>query len=117
MTPIDRHVGGRLRALRERRQIPLEALASRVGITAAQLGAHEAGEHMAAWTLCDLAANMGVPLAGFFIADQPREPAADELARFASRETTELLRAWRRLSPEMRRRALLVVQAVAGEES
>jgi transcriptional regulator with XRE-family HTH domain len=41
--PIDRHVGERLRAIRERKALSLEELATLVGITAAQLAAHEAG--------------------------------------------------------------------------
>jgi transcriptional regulator with XRE-family HTH domain len=112
--PIDRHVGERVRALREHRRLSLEELASRVGVTPAQLGAYESGERMAPRTLYALAEALSVPLARFFIADQSLEqPVADELARFASPETTELLRAWQRLAVDARRRALVVVRAVA----
>jgi transcriptional regulator with XRE-family HTH domain len=115
--PIDRHIGGRVRAFRERRQLSLEALASRVGLTDKQLGAYESGERMRAWTLYALTAALDVPLARIFAVDQPPAPPVDELARFASSETTQLLQAWRRLDPGAQRRALLAVQAVAGAET
>jgi transcriptional regulator with XRE-family HTH domain len=114
--PIDCYIGERVRAFRERQGLSLEVLASRVvGMTPTQLGAYESGERIAPRTLYALAQTLDVPLALFFAADLPREQPVDELAPFASPETTELLRVWQRLAVDARRRALLVVQAVAGK--
>jgi transcriptional regulator with XRE-family HTH domain len=112
--PIDRHLGERLRTFRARRGMSLEDLAGRVGVTAAQLAAHEAGERMRPQVLYSAARALSVPLAAFF--DAAVEPLAwprGELAKFPPIETAALLAAWRRLDEAARRKALLVVQTVA----
>jgi transcriptional regulator with XRE-family HTH domain len=113
--PIDRHVGERLRAIRQSRGLSLAALADGTGIDAERLRAFEAGERIRPEVLYGLARTLNVLVAEFFIAAQPPEQPLDELAAFASPETAELLQVWRRLGPEARHRAITIVQAVAGE--
>jgi transcriptional regulator with XRE-family HTH domain len=114
--PIDRHVGERLRAIRASRQLSLQALADLTGIDAAQLRAFEAGERIKPEVLYGIAGTLNVLIAEFFVGTKPPEvQPLGELAAFASPETTELLRAWRRLDAEARHRAILAVQALAGE--
>jgi transcriptional regulator with XRE-family HTH domain len=112
---IDRHVGERLRAIRERQGLSLQALSDRVGIDVARLAAHEAGERIKPEALYAIARTLNVLIAEFFAATKPQDQLLDELAPFASSEKTELLRAWRRLDAEGRHRAITIVQAVAGE--
>jgi hypothetical protein len=88
-----------------------------VGIDAAQLRAHETGERMPPHVLYTLAQALNVLVAEFFSAvTKPLDPPVPELAVFALPETAELLQAWRRLDPQARHRAILAVQAVAGEQ-
>jgi transcriptional regulator with XRE-family HTH domain len=114
--PIDRHVGERLRTIRERRELSLQALAESTGIDAAQLRAFEAGERIRPEVLYGLAGTLNVLIAEFFSAvTKPQDLPLPDLAAFASPETAELLQAWRQLDPAARRKALLTVKAVAGE--
>jgi transcriptional regulator with XRE-family HTH domain len=114
--PIDRHVGERLRTIRERRGLSLQALAESTGIDAERLRVFEAGERIRPEVLYGLARTLNVLIAAFFVGTRPPEvQPLDELAAFASPETTELLQAWRRLNPAARHRAILAVQALAGE--
>jgi len=115
--PIDRHVGERLRTIRTSRQLSLQALADLTGIDAAQLRAFEAGERIRPEVLYGIARTLNVLIAEFFVGTEaPKEQPVDELAAFASPETTELLQAWRRLNAEARHRAVRVVQMIAGEQ-
>jgi transcriptional regulator with XRE-family HTH domain len=114
--PIDRHVGERLRTLRERRGLSMQALADLTGIDAERLRAFEAGERIRPEVLYGLAGTLNVLIAAFFVGTEPPQvQPLDELAAFASPETAELLRAWRQLDENGRRKALLTVKAVAGE--
>jgi transcriptional regulator with XRE-family HTH domain len=113
--PIDRHVGERLRAIRERRGLSLQALADGTGIEVARLRAFETGERMRPEVLYGIARTLNVLIAEFFaVTTPPEQQPLDELAAFASPETAELLRAWQRLDPEARHRVITIVQAVAG---
>jgi transcriptional regulator with XRE-family HTH domain len=112
--PIDKHVGERLSAIRERKGLSLEDLATQVGITANQLAAHEAGERLKPEVLYGLARTLNVLIAEFSVGTKPEEQPLDALSAFASPETTALLQAWRQLDPAARRKALQVVQMVAG---
>jgi transcriptional regulator with XRE-family HTH domain len=117
--PIDRHVGERLRAIRQSRHLSLAALSDSVGITEVQLAAHEAGERIKPEALYAIARTLNVLIAEFFVVtklqERPQEQPVDELADFPPIETAALLRVWRRLDAEGRHRAVLAVQAVAGE--
>ena len=113
--PIDRHVGEQLRAIRERQGLSVEALATRVGISAAQLAAHEAGERIKPEVLYAIARPLNVLIAAFFVGTQTPERLKDELADFPLMETAELLRTFGRLDEAARRKALRIVQMVAGE--
>jgi transcriptional regulator with XRE-family HTH domain len=112
--PIDKHVGERLRTIRERRGLSLQALEDITNIDAAQLQAFEAGERMRPELLYGIAQSLGVLIAEFFSVTKPLEQPQDELAGFPPIETAELLRAWRQLDREARRRAVQVVQMIAG---
>jgi transcriptional regulator with XRE-family HTH domain len=114
--PIDRHVGERLRAVRQSRGLSLTDLADRTGIDAERLRAFEAGERIRPEVLYAIARTLGVLVAAFFVGTEPPQvQPLDEMAAFASPETTELLQVWRRLDENGRRKALLTVKAVAGE--
>jgi transcriptional regulator with XRE-family HTH domain len=116
--PIDRHVGERLRAIRESRHLSLQAMADSMGIDVVRLRAFEAGERLKPEVLYGIAQALGVLIAEFFVATkapEPQDPPVDELAAFESPETTALLQVWRRLEPVDRHRAILAVRAVAGE--
>ena len=54
-------------------------------------------------------------IAAFFVGTQTPERLKDALADFPPIETAELLRTFRRLDEAARRKALRVVQMVAGE--
>jgi transcriptional regulator with XRE-family HTH domain len=116
--PIDRHVGERLRTIRERRGMSIDELATQVGITADQLAAHEAGEHLKPEVLYAIARSLRVLIAEFFIVIKPqahpRERPMDELADFPPFETARLLGVWRQLDEAAQRKALRVIQMVAG---
>jgi transcriptional regulator with XRE-family HTH domain len=110
--PIDRHVGERLRAIRERKALSLEE--------AAQLEAHEAGQRIRPEALYAIARALNVLIAEFFFAvtkpeEQPRHQPVDELADFPSIETARLLGIWRQLDEAAQRKALRHVRMVAGE--
>jgi transcriptional regulator with XRE-family HTH domain len=112
--PIDKHVGERLQTIRERKGLPIEELAAQLGIMADQLAAHEAGERIRPEMLYAIARTLNVLIAEFFVATKPQSELLDELAAFASQETTALLQAWRQLDPAAQRKALQVVQMIAG---
>jgi transcriptional regulator with XRE-family HTH domain len=117
--PIDRHVGERLRAIRQSQGMSLETLADSTRIGVARLAAHEAGERIKPEVLYAIARRLNVLIAEFFVGtkpqERPQEQPVDELADFPPTETAALLRAWRRLDAEGRHRAVLAVQAVAGK--
>ena len=112
--PIDRHVGERLRAIRERQGLSVEALATRVGIPAAQLAAHETGERIRPEALYAIARTLNVLIAEFFASTKTPERPKDELADFPPLETAALLRTLGRLDEAARRKALRIMQTVAG---
>jgi transcriptional regulator with XRE-family HTH domain len=117
--PIDRHVGERLRVIRQSHGMSLETLADSMGIDVARLAAHEAGERIKPEVLYAIARTLNVLIAEFFVVTKPQEQPptqlVDELADFPPSETAALLRVWRRLDAEGRHRAVLAVQAVAGK--
>ena len=97
----------------------VEGLATQVGITAARLAAHEAGEHIKPEMLYIVARTLRVLIAEFFIVikpqAEPREQPVDELADFPLLETERLLGVWRQLDEAAQRKALHIVRMVAGE--
>src|SRR5262249_2492783 len=117
--PIDRHVGKRLRAIRTSRGLSLQALADSTGIDEARLRAFEAGERIRPAGLYGLARTLTVLIAQFLVAERAEGPRLrnerDELADFPPIETARLLGVWRQLDPEAQRKALQVVQMIAGE--
>jgi transcriptional regulator with XRE-family HTH domain len=113
--PIDKHIGGRLHAIRQSRGMSLEALASSVGVGVVQLAAYEAGERIKPELLYAIARSLHVLIAEFFAVTEVPERPKDELADFPLFETARLLGAWRQLDEVAQRKALHVVQLVAGE--
>jgi transcriptional regulator with XRE-family HTH domain len=117
--PIDRYVGERLRAIRERRGLSLQDLSDRMGIDVARLTAYEAGERIKPESLAAIARSLHVLIAEFFVVikphEAPRKQPVDELTDFPPLETERLLGVWRRLDEAAQRKALRLVQMVAGE--
>ena len=117
--PIDRYVGERLRANRERRGLSRQDLSDRMGIDVARLTAYEAGERIRPESLAAIARSLHVLIAEFFVVikphEAPREQPVDELADFPPIETARLLGVWRQLDEAAQRKALRLVQMVAGE--
>lgn len=74
LTLIDQHVGGRIAERRLAVGLSVESLAERVGVSAAQLRAYEAGQQRpAAAELLRLHEVLGVPTAYFFDGLAPDE--------------------------------------------
>ena len=64
---IDKHIGRRLRALREEREISLDALGTIIGVSYQQIQKYERGDNrMAAATLFAVALACATPVAWFF---------------------------------------------------
>jgi transcriptional regulator with XRE-family HTH domain len=92
-TPVDRHVGARLRERRITHGLSMQQLADQLGVTYQQLHKYERGiNHLAAGRLFEVARVLSVPISYFFegAADSgdatrrppgPRERLTLELAR------------------------------------
>ena len=64
---LDRHIGGRLRALRSERKLSLEAVAELINVSQQQVSRYELGQNrLSAAQLYYLARGLDVPVAWFF---------------------------------------------------
>jgi transcriptional regulator with XRE-family HTH domain len=133
-SPIDVHVGGRVRLRRTLMGMSQERLGEALGLTFQQVQKYERGvNRIGASRLFDLARVLDVPI-GFFFDDMPdgvggttgglpRRTAggfADQQDGFEDdtlhrRETLELVRAYYRLSERPRRRLLDLAKALEGD--
>lgn len=129
---IDAHVGRRVRLRRTMMGLSQEKLGQHLGLTFQQVQKYERGlNRIGASRLFDIAQTLDVPV-GFFFDDMPEEVAA--LAHrqqhdqdgghpqhrnldsniLLTRETSALLRAFRRITdPEVRRRTLELLRTIA----
>lgn len=125
---MDAYVGGRLKLRRTQIGMSQERLGQAVGLTFQQIQKYEKGANrIGASRLYQFASVLGVPPAFFF---EGYDPAAAALANGhdpeaaeahgeppATREGTELLRAFARIGkPAVRRRVLELLRAMATEE-
>ncbi len=126
--PIDVHVGARLRLRRTLLGFSQETLGQAVGITFQQLQKYERGANrISASRLFNLSRVLDVSVAFFFDdipesgftgrdVDDGESSDTDDNSAMASRETLELVRAYYRIGdPSVRRRALDLIKALAGD--
>jgi transcriptional regulator with XRE-family HTH domain len=82
---INKHIAGRLLALREAQQLSLTALAERSGVSRSNISLIERGESSATATVLDkLAGALGVTLGSLFEADSAEQAAASPLSTAAT---------------------------------
>ncbi len=130
-TPIDAHVGGRVRMRRLHLGLSQEQLGRAVGVTFQQIQKYESGANrIGAGKLYELGQALNVPV-GFFYDDMPDDvsrsadaaPPADPLpAELADsdgrgrREILELVRGYSRIdNPRIRRCMVTLAKALGGD--
>ena len=128
-SPIDVHVGARVRLRRTLLGMSQEKLGEALGLTFQQVQKYERGvNRIGASRLFDLSRVLDVPI-GFFFDDMPPEMSGDKRARFTGfqetpesfeddtlhrRETLELVRAYYRITdPAVRKRFFDLLKSVA----
>ena len=117
---IDRHIGGRLRELRQQRHLAPAMAADRAGLSTKRLLDIEEGELRATATeLHALALMLGVSIAQFFEGmpeDVPTDRRARELSSTGAKaDVGHLVLAFERLSPALQRRLVGLFAAMIGE--
>ena len=133
-SPVDAHVGGRLRLRRTLLGMSQEKLGNAVGLTFQQIQKYERGANrIGASRLFDMARALDVPVQ-FFFDDMPAEPTGDTYRPIAGeplgngespdpdpltkRETLELVRVYYRISnPNVRRKLFDLAKAMANVSS
>jgi len=130
-SPIDVHVGSRVRLRRTLLGMSQEKLGEAIGLTFQQVQKYECGANrIGASRLFDVARILDVPV-GFFFDDMAEatkaaspavmatngfEPEAPEIDPMAKRESMDLLRAYYRIAESpVRRRAFELIKALGGE--
>ena len=74
ISDIDRHIGARLRQLRESRGYSLDKVGGLIGVTQQQISRYEKGEHrIAAAHIYNLARGLNAPISWFFENFEPNE--------------------------------------------
>ncbi len=127
-SPVDVHVGGRLRIRRTLLGLSQTSLADAIGLTFQQVQKYERGTNrMGSSRLYDLARVLDVPIEYFFddmpaavAASSPtlggvraKKPPSYEPDPMAKRETLELVRAYYKISnPQVRKRLYEMVKAL-----
>ena len=128
-SPIDVHVGARVRLRRTLLGMSQEKLGEALGLTFQQVKKYERGvNRIGASRLFDLSRVLDVPI-GFFFDDMPPEMGGDKRARFGGfqevpdgfeddtlhrRETLELVRAYYRITdPSVRKRFFDLLKSLA----
>ena len=134
-SPIDVHVGGRVRLRRTLMGMSQEKLGEALGLTFQQVQKYERGvNRIGASRLFDLARVLDVPI-GFFFDDMPSNADGGSIVRSSrtvargelqngsedyllhKRETLELVRAYHRISePAVRKRVLDMIKSLAPTE-
>ncbi len=128
-TPVDVHVGGRIRVRRLLLSMSQEALGDKLGLTFQQVQKYEKGvNRVGASRLFQLASVLGVPVQYFFqdippaagagqpmLEEHARESAITELLR--TNDGMELTKAFLRISNPRSRRAILeLVRSLGGHD-
>ncbi len=122
--PIDRHVGGRLRAKRLELGLSQVSLANGLGVTFQQIQKYERGTNrVVASRLFDLAQILRVPV-DYFFAEAPPEVVGDVAGepggshRPSHRETLDLVRAYYDIEDDgLRRKLIDLVKSVSRARS
>jgi transcriptional regulator with XRE-family HTH domain len=131
-SPIDVHVGSRVRLRRTLLGMSQEKLGEALGLTFQQVQKYERGvNRIGASRLFDLSRVLDVPI-GFFFDDMPPEMGGDKNRRFTGfqetqdgfeddtlhrRETLELVRAYYRITdPAVRKRVFDLIKSLAPTE-
>lgn len=108
---IDRHIGRRLKSLRQERAISAASLAELVGVTQQQISRYENGRtKINASQLYQIAVSLGVPISWFFLeCELPSQitsnPMANSTTHEAARinEQLEIVRSsWQKLNADQR---------------
>lgn len=126
-SPIDVHVGARVRLRRKRLEISQSALADALGLTFQQVQKYERGANrISASKLYETATFLRTPLGFFFDGlnapqngggDEDQAVDTDSLARFLMTRTgADLAALWPDLSPRLQARVFALVAAMADEE-
>jgi transcriptional regulator with XRE-family HTH domain len=113
----DRRIGRRIRLRRLSRGLSQEALASMLGLTFQQVQKYERGTNrISAGRLDEIARVLRVPVAVFYDGEDAGEQAdSPALALMATSQGMRLFRAFGAIgSPELRRKALEMLEVVAG---
>jgi transcriptional regulator with XRE-family HTH domain len=129
-SPIDVHVGSRVRLRRSLLGMSQEKLGAALGLTFQQVQKYERGTNrISASRLWDLSLILDVPVSFFFDAmpsggsigakagSGEQGQASFEPSPVADRMTTQLIQAYQRISdPDVRRRILELVRALAEQK-
>jgi transcriptional regulator with XRE-family HTH domain len=128
--PIDQHVGNRVRLRRMMTGLSQDKLAQSLGLTFQQVQKYERGANrISASKLFEISQILNVPITYFFqdmdgqtvqsvqgMAEGAAEPFEHE--QLQRRETSDLVRAYYRIpSPQVRRRMLELIRAVANGDN
>ena len=128
-SPIDAHVGSRIRLRRTLLGLSQERLGEALGLTFQQVQKYERGvNRVGASRLFDLSRVLDVPI-GFFFDDMPPEMGGEKHRRYSGfqdaqdgfeddtlhrRETLELVRAYYRITdPSVRKRVFDLIKSLA----
>ncbi len=130
-SPVDVHVGARLRVRRTLLGMSQTTLGDAIGVTFQQMQKDENGKNrISASRLYDLARVLDVPIQHFFDdmpaavaassptlgGDRAKKPPSYEPDPMAKRETLELVRAYYKISdPQVRKRLNEVFKAIAAD--
>lgn len=125
--PLDKHLGGRLQALRSSLGMDEAQAAAALHVSVPALRRYEAGQgRLTALRLLQFAGLLGAPLTALFAAP-PRETArtvlshvrqmgsVDEAVRPDQRELLEFLHAWLAVTDEGQRARMVEALAIAGD--
>jgi len=126
-TPVDKHVGTRLRTRRTLLGLSQTALADSLDLTFQQVQKYEKGSNrIGASRLYQIGRVLDVPVAYFFeempegldgTTNPPTESGAPERDTMLRRETLELVRAYYKIeAPTVRRRMRELIKAMAGAQ-
>ncbi len=126
-TPVDKHVGTRLRTRRTLLGLSQTALADSLDLTFQQVQKYEKGSNrIGASRLYQIGRVLDVPVAYFFeempegldgATNPPTESGAPERDTMLRRETLELVRAYYKIeAPTVRRRMRELIKAMAGAQ-
>jgi transcriptional regulator with XRE-family HTH domain len=126
-TPVDKHVGTRLRTRRTLLGLSQTALADSLDLTFQQVQKYEKGSNrIGASRLYQIGRVLDVPVAYFFeempegldgATNPPTEAGAPERDTMLRRETLELVRAYYKIeAPTVRRRMRELIKAMAGAQ-